>query len=88
MNEDELKNEVRLYAVEWLTCQVTSVLLTASGEPSQKLAQLRNQALAGARLRTFPNVDPAVSDLLSAELEGAIDRLLEMTRMLVEKDRD
>ncbi|WP_027055704.1 hypothetical protein [Mesorhizobium erdmanii] len=87
MNEDELKGEVRLYALEWMICQMASVLLRASGDPAGILAKTREQALAGARQKTFANVNPAVSDLLSAELESAVDRLLTMTQTLAGTDR-
>lgn len=83
--EQQIKEEVRLYAVEWMVCQLASVLLTATGQGNVILSQMRQQAIAGARGKTFQSVDPAMSDLLSAELEAAVDRLLGMTKELVER---
>ena len=43
------------------------------------------QALEGARNKTFPILDPAMSDLLSAELESAVDRLIGMAKAFLAK---
>jgi hypothetical protein len=34
--------------------------------------------IAGARMHAFSGLDPAMSDLASAELEDAVNRLMEM----------
>jgi hypothetical protein len=49
------------------------------------LERLRRQALENARLKTFPALDPAMSDLVSAELESAVDRILGMAKELLAK---
>jgi hypothetical protein len=40
--------------------------------------RISDQMLAGARAKGFSEVDPAMSDLLSAELESAVARLASM----------
>lgn len=84
--EDDIKAECRLYAVEWLA----SLLLAAQfretgGAGPSLLEETRQQALESARLKTFPSVDPAMSDLISAELELAVDRLLGMAKEFLAK---
>jgi hypothetical protein len=56
----------------------TDVLLTPKSDPSALIAKMRERMIAAAG-KPFPEVDdPAMSDLLSAELEAAVDRLMEM----------
>jgi hypothetical protein len=68
---------MRLIAIENLVANAWAVLCLQAG-PSTALATFeaaRKQMLQGAHNQTFPDVDPAMSDLLSAELESAIDRM-------------
>jgi hypothetical protein len=80
MPEDEIKSEVRLYAVESLAATLFAMLcLMNAGDPRADIAEVRRQTIDGARLRAFPELDdPVTSDLYSAELESAVDRLMEM----------
>jgi len=80
MTEDEIKRETRLLALEILAVNLlaTDVLLTPKSDPSALAAKIRERMIAAAG-KPFPEVDdPAMSDLLSAELEAAVDRLMEM----------
>ena len=78
MNEQEIKAEMRLWALEVLVCNSLVVSLAQTGKPLELLDEIRQQMIFGARQRPFPGFDAAQSDLLSAELEGAVDRLLGM----------
>ena len=80
MTNDELKEWIRIYAVEILTVNhfAISCFANAPNDPLTLVAQLRQQMIEGARSFGFPGVDPAMSDLASAELEDALDRLMEM----------
>jgi hypothetical protein len=78
MNEDAVKAEMRLWALETLVCDMFVMLLSSHPNPTTFFSQMRAQMLAGARKRTFPGFDPSQSDLLSAELEAAVSRLLAM----------
>jgi hypothetical protein len=80
MDENELKLQMRLYAVEILAANLLAMsCLQSSLDPSNLIARLRQQIVEGARGHTFPGLeDPAMSDLYSAELEAAVDRLMEM----------
>ena len=80
MNEGAIKLEVRLYALECLAASDFAAFCSQSAPyaPLQFLETIRNQIVEGARRRTFPHADPAMSDLLSAELEVAMTRLVAM----------
>jgi hypothetical protein len=75
MNEQSIKDEMRLYALECLVCQLYALIyrVLPAGAPELTQKAWRD----GARKQTFGK-DPALSDLLSAELEIALDRLAEM----------
>jgi hypothetical protein len=87
MTEAEIRAEARLYALECVVCQMFALLqLQIAGvDALSALEQQRKQAVHGARQKAFPELDdPALSDLMSAELETAVDRLASMVRALLE----
>jgi hypothetical protein len=86
MSEEQIQAECRLYAIEWAVSILfaTSFKQMGAAGPAM-LDQVRQQALEGARKKTFPNLDPAMSDLLSAELEIAVNRLLGMAKEFLAK---
>jgi hypothetical protein len=84
MDKGAIENEVRLYAVEWLCASTTAMLLKASGDSEFFLSDLHRQARDGACRENLPS-DAILSDHLSAELEGAVDRLLRMTECFLGK---
>jgi hypothetical protein len=67
VTENEIKAEVRLYALECAVCQLAVTMLAMGGSPFETFAAVRKQMLDGTRNRSFPNVSPAESDLYSAE---------------------
>jgi hypothetical protein len=86
LTEEQIKAECRLYALEWAVSMLFSAQFQQMGAAGvQMLEQTRQQALEGARGKTFPALDPAMSDLLSAELESAVDRLLSMAKEFLAK---
>ena len=87
MNEDEIKAEARLYALECVVCQLAATILLQSEDLDalEALEQMRTQWIAGARRKAFPELaDSAMSDLYSAELEAFVDRLSAMQKELLE----
>jgi hypothetical protein len=72
MTEDEIKSEMRLFALESLVCQQSAILFQLV-RGSFEIA--RQQMKSGTQRPVFGGDDPALSDLLSAELEQAMDRL-------------
>jgi hypothetical protein len=85
--ERTIETECRLYALEWYVCLLHAATYRQMGEAGPAmLEQTRKQVLEGLRQKTFPSLDAAMSDLLSAELESAVERLLSMTKELLAKD--
>jgi hypothetical protein len=62
MNEDEIKNEMRLFALETVVCQLWGTMFTADPQAADRTCA---QWFEGVR-RPFPGVDdPAMSELYS-----------------------
>jgi hypothetical protein len=74
--EDIIKAEVRLFALETIVCQ--NLATTYQAMPREIFDAVKKQALEGARKQAFPGLDPAYSDLISAEFEAALARLYSM----------
>jgi hypothetical protein len=79
MTEEEIKSEMRLYAIEVYVSNLFAMSCLMTPSPMEYAETVRRQMTAGARQRAFPEVgDAALSDLLSAELEAAVTRLAGM----------
>ena len=74
--EDAVKAEVRLLALESIVCQVFATLFQTM--PREIFDAVKRRAMEGARRQTFPGLDAAYSDLISAEFEAALTRLYSM----------
>ena len=72
-DEDAVKAEVRLLALETIVCQVVATLYGAAGRDVFEVA--KRQTMEGARKQAVPGLDAAYSDLISAEFEAALERL-------------
>jgi alkylation response protein AidB-like acyl-CoA dehydrogenase len=75
MNEDAIKTEMRLWALEVLVCNLIAIVCLSDRAPAELLSRTRERIVAGARTRTFPGVDAAISDLY---VEAAVARLMDM----------
>jgi hypothetical protein len=71
--EDMIKADARLSALETIVCQVFAVLYRTM--PRETFDAAKRQALEGARKLSFPGLDAAYSDVMSAEFEAALERL-------------
>jgi hypothetical protein len=80
MNEKAIKAEMRLYVVESFVSTLVALecLKIDHKRPLQVFQGLQKQIIESARRQTFPQLDPAKSDLFSAELEDAASRLAAM----------
>lgn len=74
--EDTIKAEVRLFALESIVCQTFATFYQTM--PREIFDAVRSQAKGGTQQLAFPGLDAAYSDLISAEFEGAVDRLYSM----------
>jgi hypothetical protein len=87
MTENEIKAEMRLYALECVVCQMmASIFFQSAGSRAlSALEEQRKAAISGAREKAFPEFrDPAISDAASAELEIAVARLADMGKAYLE----
>jgi hypothetical protein len=78
MSEKAIKDAMRLYAIEWLvtTCFALLCVQMSPSDPLEPFGRVKKSAIDGARKKTLPDFDPAMSDHLTAELEVAVVRLL------------
>jgi hypothetical protein len=83
MTEDEVTAEMRLFALESISCQMWA--LTFAQLPQGAFEKTRSTWMESARQQTFAGADAATSDLLSAELEIALERLAKMMKSHLKK---
>lgn len=76
MNEEAIKAEMRLFALESIVCQHVATMYQAM--PREIFDAVQKQAIEGAKRQTFAGADAAYSDLFSAELQTALERLYAM----------
>ena len=79
-NEKEISSEIRLWALECFVVQSAAMFFHTSGNAAEAFETRRKLLLDNARQTAFPGLDPATSDLYAAELQSALERLLEMQR--------
>jgi hypothetical protein len=85
IDENAVKLEARLCAIEFAICELFSAFY--SKLPAREIHKRHDQLLAAMRKRGVRGVDPAVSDLLSAEAETALHELLSDLETYVAKPR-
>jgi hypothetical protein len=77
METSEVRDQMRIYAIEILLVNVFASFCMMTDDPLKAVATARARAIAVVQKLGFP-FDAAMSDLCSAELETALDRLMEM----------
>lgn len=77
IDEDATKREARISAIEFMIAEAFSALYR--GLPPQAIHDRHDALCAGLAKRAVSGVDPALSDLYSAEAE---DALRELTRLI------
>lgn len=82
--EDHIKLEARLYALERSVCVLLAAIYQQAGKHGPEILEMTHQrTIENARNLTFPNVDPAFSDMFASEIGVAADRLLVMQKQLL-----
>jgi hypothetical protein len=76
--EDEIRLEMRFYAVEILFANLFAISCLRAASPRRFIADVGQQIVESVRIQGFPSLDPVMSDLFSAELENAVSRLMEI----------
>jgi hypothetical protein len=75
--EDNIKTEVRLFALESIVCQLAAGVYRTM--PRAVFDAVKQQALQSTQTQAlFPGLDPAYSDVISAEFADAVERLYSM----------
>jgi hypothetical protein len=86
VDDDAIKLEMRISAIEYLLCKMHLVTLLASGAVRpETFDEFAEGFVAGAAQQKFPVPDAALSDHLSGEWEEAIARLLRLEKTLLEQ---
>ena len=85
MDEGTIGTEIRLFALESIVCQHLATIYQHM--PPKVFDAVRELAIQGMMRQTFQGEDAARSNLLSAELEAAVDRLYRMIEHHLERAR-
>lgn len=80
MDEDAIRAEMRLYALELVVSAHYATLHRQMPDPMISVEMLRQAMIIKSRNQTFRGLDASVSDHAAAELEIAIDRLAGMQK--------
>lgn len=76
MDEKETKLEMKIYAIELFIANLMAKDLIISAEdPVLFLHEMQNQMIQGVKSLDFSQYDQSESDLISGELEAAVDRI-------------
>ena len=76
MDKKELNLASRLTALEWLVSHLLFMVASSKGEPLKELRAYRERVRIELTESTVPEADAAVSDLLSQELQEAVDKVI------------
>jgi hypothetical protein len=76
MTEQELKAEARLMAIEYMITNVYVLLHRVFRSTPEMIRQSHEGARSMLGQMTIPGLDPAQSDLASAEIQAAVEKLI------------
>jgi hypothetical protein len=77
MSEDEIRHLARLVALENVVQMILALMYRANRWSDADIVKFQTGLVAKMRAETFPGADPAISDLLAAEIEDATRSLLD-----------
>lgn len=87
MADNPVADEMRLYALEYMLAALFAGQIAGLPDPAHALRQFRSTLLEKARKTPFvKGANAGMSDLMSAELEEAFDRILRMQASLLGVD--
>ena len=81
--QENIELEMRLSALEYMICKLYATGLVSSGLSDEQIKTAHQKFSDGAKQQTFPDLAPAMSDLVSGEWEQAVGRLLNAQREMV-----
>ena len=85
MLEKDITSEMRLWALEVLVSNLFAMACVMDNAPLDAFEKISTQMIRGAKSQTFPGADTEESQLLSAELEFAVARLMEMGKTQIQR---
>ncbi len=86
MNEHEIRAEARLQAIEYLLANLYAKILLEQPDPKAAVESGAQNMLGALQEFTVPGAGPALSDLVAAEVQGAIERLLIAIQQMVKTE--
>ena len=85
MLEKDITSEMRLWALEVLVSNLFAMACVMDNAALDAFENISTQMIKGAKSQIFPGVDTEESQLLSAELEFAVARLMEMGKTQIQR---
>jgi hypothetical protein len=79
----ELDLELRLKAIEHVLVHIGKIVFLEAGITPEQMKTARENGRENLLRETFPGLDPALADHVSAELADRVDGLLTQIEMLV-----
>jgi hypothetical protein len=76
VDEEQIKLEARLIAIEHLIINLYRITYDLAGASDETVEAVHKRALAELEQETFQGTDPALSDLWAAEIRDAVSKLL------------
>ena len=86
MNENEIKAEARLQAIEYMVTNLYARALLQQPDPNAAIKTGVQSMLSRFKGFAVPDIDPALSDHVTAELQNAIERLFLSIQEMVETE--
>lgn len=77
------KMEVRMAAAEYLVANIYAAMFAQTDDPVREVKVANDTLRNNLQRQTVPGADPAWSDHVSAEMQDAMERVLEMMEEMV-----
>ena len=84
MDEAGIRSEARLLALEYLVCNLYAHSFKQAPDPTALAEERANTLREYLREFTVPGIDPSLSDMASAELMDAVEKLLQTIAEMIE----
>jgi hypothetical protein len=84
-DQQQIDLEMRLGALEYLLGKMFSSILKGSGKTDQQINGGLDQIAEHAAQQKFPGLDPALSDLASAEFGIAVKKLTDAIKAMAKQ---
>lgn len=85
LNEQDVQIIARIAVLEFLVAHLFNMIYGKEGLTLEQIREEHRKAKNLMRRHTNPGFDPAESDLITAEMETALESVLEMTEQIFER---